>query len=93
MVETITKWHHEEDRSKRHDIEDAETQKLVDIVYLANGSIHRLSFGNSGHRHIKHPSKLILRRLGMTMEQFAEFEEKLVLELEEEQGNLALFAA
>ena len=39
------------------------------------------------------PSKLILRRLGMTMEQFGEFEEKLVLELEEEQEHLALFAA
>lgn len=93
LVETVTKWHHEEDRSKRHDIEDAGTQKLVDIVYLANGSIHRLGFGNSGHRHIKHPSKLILRRLGMPKEQFAEFEEKLVWELEEEKENLALFAA
>ena len=50
LVETVTKWHHEEDRSKRYDIEDAQIQKLVDIVYLANGTIHRLGVGNSGHR-------------------------------------------
>jgi HD-like signal output (HDOD) protein len=92
LVETVTKWHHEEDRSKRLDIEDANIQKLVDIVYLANGTIHRLEFGNSGHRHVKEPSKLILRRLRMDKEGFVEFEEKLRNSLEEEEDNLALFA-
>ncbi len=92
MVETVTKWHHEEDRSKRHDIEDANIHKLVDIVYLANCTIHRLEFGNSGHRHVKEPSKLILRRLRLEKEEFAEFEEQLVKNLEEEEENLALFA-
>ena len=92
MVETVTKWHHEEDRSKRHDIEDANIQKLVDIVYLANGTIHRLEFGNSGHRRVKEPSKLILRRLRLEKEEFSEFEEKLRNSLEEEEENLALFA-
>ena len=92
LVETVTKWHHEEDRSKRLDIEDANIQKLVDIVYLANGTIHRLEFGNSGHRHVKEPSKLILRRLRMDKEGFVEFEEKLRNNLEEEQENLSLFA-
>ena len=92
LVETVTKWHHEEDRSKRLDIEDANIQKLVDIVYLANGTIHRLEFGNSGHRHVKEPSKLILRRLRLDKEGFVEFEEKLRNSLEEEEENLALFA-
>ena len=92
LVETVTKWHHEEDRSKRLDIEDMNIQKLVDIVYLANGTIHRLKFGNSGHRHVKQPSKLILRRLRMDMEGFVEFEEKLRNSLEEEEESLALFA-
>jgi HD-like signal output (HDOD) protein len=93
MVETVTKWHHEEDRSKRHDIEDGNIQKLIDIVYLANGTIHRLGFGNSGHRHVMEPSKLILRRLRLEKEEFSEFEEKLRNSLEEEEENLALFAA
>jgi putative nucleotidyltransferase with HDIG domain len=92
MVETVTKWHHEEDRSKRHDIEDANIQKLIDIVYLANGTIHRLEFGNSGHRHVKEPSKLILRRLRLDEEEFSEFEEKLVKNLEEEEESFILFA-
>ena len=92
MVETVTKWHHEEDRSKRHDIEDANIHKLVDIVYLANCTIHRLEFGNSGHRHVKEPSKLILRRLRLEKEEFAEFEEQLVKNLAGEEENLVLFA-
>ena len=91
LVETVTKWHHEEDRSKRVDIEDARIQKLVDIVYLANVTIHRLEFGNSGHRHVKKPSKLILRRLRLSEEGFVEFEDKLRSGLEEEQEHLALF--
>ena len=90
-VETVTKWHHEEDRSKRHDIEDNEVQKLVDIVYLANGTIHRLGFGNSGHRVIKPPSKLILRRLRMDDNDYQNYEEKLSQILEMEAENLALF--
>ena len=92
LVETVTKWHHEEDRSKRVDIEDASIQKLVDIVYLANVTIHRLDFGNSGHRHVKKPSKLILRRLRLSAEGFVEFEDKLRNGLEDEQEQLALFA-
>ncbi|MBT3635875.1 MAG: HDOD domain-containing protein [Opitutae bacterium] len=91
MVETVTKWHHEEDRTKRYDIEDGEIQKLVDIVYLANGTIHRLGFGNSGHKVSKPPSKLILRRLRMDEKDFEDFEEKLSQNLEKEAENLALF--
>jgi putative nucleotidyltransferase with HDIG domain len=91
MVETVTKWHHEEDRTKRYEIEDADIQKLVDIVYLANGTIHRLGFGNSGHKVSKPPSKLILRRLRMEDEDFESFEEKLSQNLEKEAENLALF--
>lgn len=91
MVETVTKWHHEEDRTKRYDIEDAHIQKLVDIVYLANGAIHRLGFGNSGHKVSKPPSKLILRRLRMEEKDFEGFEEKLSENLEKEAENLALF--
>jgi HD-like signal output (HDOD) protein len=91
LVETVTKWHHEEDRTKRYDIEDSQIQKLVDIVYLANGTIHRIGFGNSGHKVSKPPSKMILRRLRMDDHDFADFEEKLSQNLEKEAENLALF--
>ena len=49
------------DRSKRYDIEDAQIQKLVDIVYLANGPFTDLE-SEIGHRFKQSPSKLILRR-------------------------------
>lgn len=91
LVETVTKWHHEEDRTKRYDIEDSQIQKLVDIVYLANGTIHRIGFGNSGHKVSKPPSKMILRRLRMDDHDFADFEEKLSQNLEKEAENFALF--
>lgn len=93
LVEIVTKWHHEEDRSKRHDIEDANIQALVDIVYLANCTIHGLEFGNSGHQRVKEPSKMILRRLRMEKEDFSIFEEKLIKKLQDEEEHLALFAA
>ena len=91
LVETVTKWHHEEDRSKRHDIEDADIQKLVDIVYLANGTIHRLGFGNSGHRFKPTPSKMILRRLRMDANDYQNFEDKLSEKFENDAESLALF--
>ena len=91
LVETVTKWHHEEDRAKRYDIEDAEIQKLVDIVYLANGTIHRLGFGNSGHKFKQEPSKLILRRLRMEDEDYLNFEDKLTEKFENDAESLALF--
>ena len=91
LVETVTKWHHEEDRSKRYDIEDAQIQKLVDIVYLANGTIHRLGVGNSGHRFKQSPSKLILRRLRMDENDYRSFEDKLSEKFENDAESLALF--
>jgi putative nucleotidyltransferase with HDIG domain len=93
MVETVAKWHHEEDRSKRYDIEDAKVQALVDIVYLANVTIHHLGFGNSGHKAVKPVSKLILRRLHLKEEQYSQFKEKLSEKLEEEADSYALFSA
>ena len=45
LVETVTKWHHEEDRAKRYDIEDAAIQKLVDIVYLPTARFTDLGSG------------------------------------------------
>ena len=93
LVETVTKWHHEEDRSKRHDVEEPIVQRLIDVVFLGNVSINRLKFGNSGHGLTKNPSKQFLRRLRLTSEEFVEFEESLARELEEEKQNLSLFAA
>ncbi|HAE11570.1 MAG TPA: hypothetical protein DCG39_08000 [Opitutae bacterium] len=91
LVETVTRWHHEEDRSKRIGIEDAKTQLLVDIVFLANVTIHKLGFGHSGHRIVRPPSRLIMRRLGLDENALDEFDEKVSERLEEEAENLALF--
>ena len=49
LVEAVAKWHHVEDRSKRLDVEDVETHKIIDVVQFSNEMIKEIEFGFSGH--------------------------------------------
>ena len=87
IVELVTKWHHEEDRSKRDDVEDTDVHKLIDIVQFSNSLINEMKFGNSGHNSKVLPSERIMRRLQISDEQLDDFEEKLSIVLEQEKEH------
>ena len=70
----VVKWHHEEERSNRTDIESSELNQLIDIVYFSNLIINKLSIGYSGHSIAKSPSDKFLRSLGLTSESMQELE-------------------
>ena len=93
VVEAVTKWHHEEDRSKRLDVEDVATHKIIDIVQFSNEMIKKIGFGFSGHNIKLTPSKRIMRRLKMTEMDVEEFENKLMQQLDQEKENIALFSS
>jgi HD-like signal output (HDOD) protein len=91
LVEAVTKWHHEEERSKRIDVENSDIHTLIDIVQFSNSLINEMKFGNSGHFQKTEPSALLMRRLKISDSGLDEFEEKLKIELEGEKEHLALF--
>jgi HD-like signal output (HDOD) protein len=91
LIEAVTKWHHEQDRSKRIDVEDSDIHKLIDIVQFSNSLINQIKFGNSGHNLKTEPSSLLMRRLKISESDLDEFEEKLQVELESEKEHLVLF--
>ena len=92
LVGSVAKWHHEEERSKRTDIEDPDIHKLIDIVQFSNSLINEMKFGNSGHNKKVMPSARIMRRLQMSEDQLNEFEEKLKIELAREKEHLVLLS-
>tara|TARA_B100000676_G_scaffold310985_1_gene379274 strand:+ start:1324 stop:1482 length:159 start_codon:yes stop_codon:yes gene_type:complete len=49
----------------------------VDIVFLANVTIHNVGFGYSGLRIVRLPSRLTKRRLGLDEDTLVEFEQKV----------------
>ena len=91
LVEAVAKWHHEEDRTKRIDIEDLDLHQLIDIVQFSNYLINKMKFGNSGHSQRVEPSLVLMRRLKISKSDLNEFEEKLSLELKIEKEHLARF--
>jgi len=93
LVEAVAKWHHVEDRSKRLDVEDVETHKIIDVVQFSNEMIKEIEFGFSGHNIKVSPSQRIMRRLKMSEIDVAEFKNKLVQELEQEKENISLFSS
>ena len=93
LVEAVAKWHHVEDRSKRLDVEDLETHKIIDVVQFSNEMIKEIEFGFSGHNIKVSPSQRIMRRLKMSEIDVAEFKNKLVQELEQEKENISLFSS
>ena len=93
LVEAVAKWHHVEDRSKRLDVEDLETHKIIDVVQFSNEMIKEIEFGFSGHNIKVSPSQSIMRRLKMSEIDVAEFKNKLLQELEQEKENIALFSS
>lgn len=92
LVGSVAKWHHEEERSKRTDIDDPDAHKLIDIVQFSNSLINEMKFGNSGHGKKATPSARIMRRLQISEDQLDEFEEKLKVELGREKEHLVLLS-
>lgn len=90
LVEAVARWHHEEDRSKRTEVEDPNIHKLIDVVQFSNSLITEMQFGNSGHSQKQAPSQSIMRRLKISEEGLEEFEGKLKNELETEKENISL---
>jgi HD-like signal output (HDOD) protein len=93
LVEAVAKWHHVEDRSKRLDVEDVETHKIIDVVQFSNEMIKEIEFGFSGHNIKVSPSQRIMRRLKMSEIDVAEFKNRLLQELEQEKENISLFSS
>jgi HD-like signal output (HDOD) protein len=73
----VVKWHHEEERSNRSDIESSELNQLIDIVYFSNLIINKLGIGYSGHSISKSPSEKFLRSFGLTSESMEEVETEI----------------
>lgn len=90
IIEAVTKWHHEEDRSKRLDVEDSETHRMIDIVQFSNEMIKEIEFGYSGHGIKKAPSNRIMRRLKISDNGLNEFEKKIAHELDREKEHISL---
>ena len=90
IIEAVTKWHHEEDRSKRLDVEDYETHRMIDIVQFSNEMIKEIEFGYSGHGIKKAPSNRIMRRLKISDDGLNEFENKIAHELDREKEHISL---
>jgi len=90
LVEAVARWHHEEDRSKRTEVEDPDIHKLIDVIQFSNSLIKEIKFGNSGHSQKEVPSPSIMRRLKISEEGLDEFEEKLKNELETEKEHISL---
>ena len=93
LVESVAKWHHELERSKRLDVEDLETHKIIDVVQFSNEMMKEIEFGFSGHNVKLTPSSRIMRRLKMSENDVDEFKIKLVQELEQEKENIAFFTS
>jgi putative nucleotidyltransferase with HDIG domain len=91
LVGAVAKWHHELERSKRLDVEDLETHKIIDIVQFCNEMIKEIEFGFSGHNLKLTPSPRIMRRLKMSEKDVDEFKNKLVQELDQEKENILFF--
>jgi len=64
-IEMSILYHHESDSRKRN-IMKADINHVVDIVYLSNGILHQLDFGNSGHSIKIPPNEMVLKRLNIT---------------------------
>ena len=92
LVVAATRWHHEEERPKRNEVEDTDVHKLIDIVQFSNSLINEMKFGNSGHNSKVILSERIMRRLQISDEQLDDFEEKLSIVLEQEKEHLALLS-
>mgnify|MGYP001586888039 CR=1 FL=1 len=90
LVEAVARWHHEEDRSKRTEVEDPNIHRLIDVVQFSNSLIIEMQFGNSGHSKKQVPSPSIMRRLKINEGDLDEFEEKLKNELESEKEHISL---
>ncbi len=92
IIEAVSKWHHEEDRSKRLDVEDSDTHRMIDIVQFSNEMIKDIEFGYSGHGIKKAPSNRIMRRLKISDDGLDEFENKIAQELVREKEHISLLS-
>ncbi len=75
-VESVIRWHHEEDCEKRESVKDEEINKLIDVVMVGNWLAHSMKFGFSGHRSKKKLPEFIMERLSLDEEQLEYFKQE-----------------
>lgn len=75
-VESVIRWHHEEDISERDLSEDDEINKLVDIVMTGNWLAHTMGLGFSGHRASRTLPDSLRERLSLDDDQIDFFKQE-----------------
>jgi putative nucleotidyltransferase with HDIG domain len=75
-VESVIRWHHEYDLSKRDTVHGDSLNSLIDVVMAGNWLAHSMNYGFSGHRSAKHLSPEVMERLSIDDEQIDFFKEE-----------------
>ncbi len=75
-VESVIRWHHEENYEKRESVNDEDINKLIDVVMVGNWMAHSMKFGFSGHRSRKKLPELLMDRLSLDEEQLEYFKQE-----------------
>ena len=75
-VESVIRWHHEENPENRETVVDPEINSLIDVVMVGNWLAHSMNFGFSGHRSGKLLSNEVRERLSLDDEQLDFFKEE-----------------
>ncbi len=75
-VESVIRWHHEDDVSKRDSVCGDDMNALIDVVMAGNWLAHSMNYGFSGHRSAKHLSPQIRERLALDDDQVEFFKEE-----------------
>ena len=75
-VESVIRWHHEHDLSKRETVHGDSLNSLIDVVMAGNWLAHSMNYGFSGHRSAKYLSPEVMERLSLDDEQIDFFKEE-----------------
>jgi HD-like signal output (HDOD) protein len=90
VVENTTRWHHTFSKSSRHNVEDPDVHKMIDLVILANHMVKELKFGNSGSALSENLPDRFLKRNRITEEDYAVARETVRMHVDAESENLAV---
>ena len=75
-VESVIRWHHEDDLAKRDATCGDDLNLLIDVVMAGNWLAHSMNYGFSGHRSAKHLSSEVKERLSLDDDQIDFFKEE-----------------
>jgi len=75
-VESVIRWHHEDDLDKRDSTYGDDLNSLIDVVMAGNWLAHSMNYGFSGHRSAKHLSPEVRERLSLDDDQIDFFKEE-----------------